>query len=204
MLFHHIVGYEAFLHWFCSYTRNGLFFAPLFLLLGAELDEKRPISLRAALAALGLLTAEAFFLRHMGWPRHDSMYLALPLAAAGLFSQLLARNRGQDRRARRLSLSVYLLHPWAIVLLRGIARTMGAERLLLENSLVHFLAVCALTALWALLLEALRPIPVPRDLRAWREIDREALVRNAQALSSLLPPGCELMAVVKAGTAPWP
>lgn len=34
--------------------------------------------------------------------------------------------------------------------------------------------------------------------RAWKEIDLDALARNAQVLRGLLPPGCELMAVVKA------
>lgn len=34
--------------------------------------------------------------------------------------------------------------------------------------------------------------------RAWREIDTAALAHNVQALRGALPPGCELMAVVKA------
>ena len=37
-----------------------------------------------------------------------------------------------------------------------------------------------------------------RTSRAWKEIDREALRHNAQVLQALLPPGCGLMAVVKA------
>jgi len=35
-------------------------------------------------------------------------------------------------------------------------------------------------------------------LRAWKEIDLDALAHNARALQKLLPSGCELMAVVKA------
>jgi len=35
-------------------------------------------------------------------------------------------------------------------------------------------------------------------LRAWKEIDLDALAHNAQVLQKLLPSGCELMAVVKA------
>lgn len=34
--------------------------------------------------------------------------------------------------------------------------------------------------------------------RAWREVDREALVHNARALQGALAPGCRLMAVLKA------
>lgn len=58
-----------------------------------------------------------------------------------------------------------------------------------------------MTALSALQME-------PHDTgRAWIEINREALRQNVEALRALLPPRCELMAVVKAnayGTAPCP
>lgn len=106
-----------------GYTRNGLFFAPLFLLLGAL---GRRWSKAASLAGLGaslaLMTAEGFLLRSLGWQRHDSMYLFLPLCMVFLFSLLLGQNAGEDRRARRASLLIYLLHPWSIVLVRGGAK----------------------------------------------------------------------------------
>ena len=37
-----------------------------------------------------------------------------------------------------------------------------------------------------------------RKSRAWREVDLDALARNARALQAALAPGCRLMAVVKA------
>ena len=182
-----------------GHTRNGLFYVPLFLLLGAE---GRRWSLRASAlgTALGLalLSAEGFALRALGWPRHDSMYLTLPLCMACLFSLLLNQNRGEDRRARRISLSVYLLHPWFIVLARVGTRALGLAGPPAGNSLCRFAAVLAGSFAAALALDALRPLrPDPRA-RAWREIDLEALERNAEALRSRLAPGCELMAVVKA------
>lgn len=182
-----------------DYTRNGLFFAPLFLLLGAsEIQWSRQVSAWGLAAAFATMTAEAFFLRDQGWPRHDSMYLALPLVMIFLFSLLLGRNRGRDRRTARLSLLVYLLHPWAIVLVRGGAEEVGLEGVLVQNCLGHFCAVLALTFCMALALDALRPIrPQPKS-RAWREVDCGALVHNAQVLQDALAPGCRLMAVVKA------
>ncbi len=182
-----------------DYTRNGLFFAPLFLLLGAAgMGWSRCTSAWALAGSFAAMTAEAFFLRGQGWPRHDSMYLALPLVSVFLFSLLLGRNRGRDRRAARLSLLVYLLHPWAIVLVRGGAKVTGLEGIFVQNSLGHFAAVLALTLSMALALDALRPIrPNPRG-RAWRELDRGALVHNAQVLQDALAPGCQFMAVVKA------
>ena len=182
-----------------GYARNGLFYVPLFLLLGAE---GKRWSLRTSVlgGALGLalMSAEGFALRALGWPRHDSMYLFLPLWMLFLFSLLLNGNRGEDWRARRLSRLVYLLHPLCIVLVRGAAGFAGLEGPLVENSLGHFAAVLAVSLAAALVLDGLRPLPVPARSRAWREIDLEALRHNAQALRALLPPCCELMAVLKA------
>ena len=182
-----------------SYTRNGLFYAPLFLLLGA-LGKRWGLqtSLTGTLLSLAAMTVEGFSLRALGWQRHDSMYLALPLCMSFLFSLLLARNGGENRRLRRLSLPVYLLHPWSIVLVRGGARILGLTGPLVENSLGHFAAVLALTFSAALALDFFRPIrPAPTD-RAWKELDLAALRHNAEVLESRLAPGCELMAVVKA------
>lgn len=134
-----------------GYTRNGLFYVPLFLLLGAEGRQWSPrVSAWGTALGLALLSAEGFALRALGWPRHDSMYLTLPLCMACLFSLLLNQNRGEDRRARRISLLVYLLHPWCIVLVRGGAKVVGMQRWFIDNSGGHFLAVLAvsLCAAW--------------------------------------------------------
>ena len=182
-----------------SYTRSGLFFAPLFLLLGAAglRWSRRASTAGFALSLLGM-TVEAFRLQTLGLPRHDSMYLLLPVCMVFLFSLLLGVNHGEDNRARRVSLLLYLLHPWSIVLVRGGAKALGLEHSLIENSLGHFCAVLFLTVGIALMLNALRPIrPDPKG-RAWVEIDLEALAHNARALSSVLSSDCQLMAVLKA------
>ena len=183
----------------CAYTRNGLFFAPLFLLLGAAgLRWSRPVSAVGFVLSLAAMSWEGIFLHRLGLPRHDSMYLLLPVCMVLLFSLLLGANRGQDPRARRISLWLYLLHPWSIVLVRGGAKVLGLEGLFIENSLGHFCAVLLLTLGTALGIEALRPIrPKPRD-RAWKELDFDALAYNARMLTAALSPSCQLMAVVKA------
>ena len=182
-----------------SYTRNGLFYAPLFLLLGAAGHRwSKRASLAGAALSLAAMTGEGFLLRGLGWQRHDSMYLALPLCMVFLFSLLLRVNRGEDRRARRLSLLIYLLHPWVIVLDRGGAKALKLTELLVVNSLGHFCAVLALTLAAALALDALRPIRPSPAARAWRELDLDALRHNGSVLQSRLAPGCALMAVVKA------
>lgn len=141
-----------------GYSRNGLFYVPLFLLLGAF--GKRRDGRRALIGAglsLAAMTAEGFALRALGWQRHDSMYLALPLCMSFLFSLLLAQNQGEDRDIRRLSLLVYLLHPWSIVLIRGGAKVWGLAGPLVDSSLGHFAAVLLLTFTVSLALVRLGP-----------------------------------------------
>ena len=207
-------GYDA-LFGVMDYTRNGLFFAPAFLMLGALLAgfpaRRRP---RACLAGLGcslaLLFAEAFGLRALGWPRHDSMYLALVPCACFLFLCLLVPRGGDAPFLREFSMLVYVLHPMAIVGVRGAARVLHAREWLVENSLAHFAAVAAASCAAAWLLARLSqrrrwdgrsgtaPKPDLRRARAWAEVDLEAVARNAGALQGCMPAGCRLMAVVKA------
>lgn len=71
--------YEALFTLF-DYTRNGLFYAPLFLLLGAAGHRwSKRASLAGAALSLAVMTGEGFLLRSLEWQRHDSMYLTLPL-----------------------------------------------------------------------------------------------------------------------------
>ena len=186
-----------------EYTRNGLFYAPLFLLLGAWLagSKKRP-SPRFSGFGFGIsfaaMTAEGLLLHRFQLQRHDSMYLALPVCMVFLFCLLLACNSGRSRAARNLSVLVYLLHPGCIVAVRAIARLTGTWTWLVENSLVHFTAVLLLSLAAAWLLCRLRPIRLPANVRAWRELDTDALRSNAQILKEAAGPACSLMAVVKA------
>ena len=99
-----------------------------------------------------------------------------------LFSLLLGKNRGRDKAARRFSMLLYILHPWSIVLVRFGARLVGLEGLFIANSLGHFAAVLALTALWAWALTALWPQKRDPHGRAWQEVDLEAIAHNAAVL----------------------
>ena len=182
----------------CSYTRNGLFYAPLFLLLGAAGRRwSRPVSLAGFLLSLLVMSGEGLWLHGMGAQRHDSMYLTLPLCMVFLFSLLRGVNQGQRKELRAFAMLVFILHPWCIVLVRGAAKVLGLESLLIENSLAHFLAVLALSAVLSSAC-FLRPRPVRPTSRAWRETDLAALAHNAKVLQSCLAYGTELMAVVKA------
>ncbi len=132
-----------------SYTRNGLFLAPLFLVMGIRLKKSHPNKIRQDALCLALsfalMTAEAFLLRHFELQRHDSMYLFLIPVMFFLFRLLLAVPAPSRKRLRSISTWIYLLHPGFIVVVRGAAKVLRLNSLLVENSLVHFLAVACLS-----------------------------------------------------------
>ncbi|MCI8674943.1 MAG: serine racemase VanT catalytic subunit [Lachnospiraceae bacterium] len=155
-----------------DYTRNGLFMAPVFLMEGMWIRRRRFdkrnqktdgsktkrnygsqgkaakrlswVALMAGLViCMALLITEGLWVHRNEWARHDSMYIALPFVMYFLFGLLLRFNRGQDRLIRAASLIVYLIHPWMIVAVRGAAKAVHMEELLIQQSLVHYLAVLA-------------------------------------------------------------
>lgn len=197
--------YEFGFHIF-TYTRNGLFFAPLFLLMGTWFHRKancgQPAKNTAGFAAAFLLmTTEAFTLRYLNVQRHDSMYLALPVCMFFLYRLLLAWNIGSSKTFRTISTWIYMLHPAMIIVVRGAAKILHAEKLLIDHSLIHYITVCCLSVIvsWsiAFIIARFGRKTFTKD-RAWIELDRAALRHNISVLRSLLPEHCALMPAVKA------
>lgn len=189
-----------------SYTRNGLLYAPLFLIMGAWIQHfprpqenlKHWISLAISVIAM---VGEGLLLHHLEVQRHDSMYILLPVCMCFLFLQLLSIKTSPVKYLRTLSTWIYLIHPWMIVLVRGAAKHLCLENLLVNNSLGHYIAVCigSFLSAWAFtkISSAIRRKPFLTD-RAWIELDTANLEHNMQALKKLLPPGCQFMPAVKA------
>lgn len=136
----------GFLFQISSYTRNGLFLAPLFLVLGAwmagaaqgqdgrELSEKRLFLCSLFALSFALMTGEAFLLRHFQFQRHDSMYLLLVPVMLFLYRFLLCIPVKSDRAFRTASTWIYVLHPAFIVVVRGIAKPLRLTELLVARS----------------------------------------------------------------------
>ncbi len=141
-----------------EYTRNGLFYAPVFLLLGWTLASCRRPPLSLSLAGLGLsyacILAEGITLRLLEVQRHDSMYLSLVPLMYFLFSVLLDIEPPDltERLPKDLPLLIYLLHPLVIIVVRAGAKITGLL-FFINNSLLHFLAVTLFTLVcsWVLL-----------------------------------------------------
>ncbi len=193
-----------------EYTRNGVFLAPVFLVMGAGLfahkKQLMAFSRRALIAGLtvsfALLVAESLWLHDMDVQRHDSMYLMLLPCMYFLFALLASYDGKGNKGFRTGAMAVYIIHPWALVLVRGFSKYTGMSDLFVNNQLVLYLLVCIISAVAAALFiylqRRLKKNEPSLTERAWVEIDREALAHNARELQSLLPASNRLMAVVKA------
>lgn len=160
-----------------TYTRNGLFLAPLFLMMGAYMGKLygldpysdksaatdkpsagnlpgSPVLAMGLALALAGMTGEAFLLRHLESLRHDSMYLLLVPVMYCLYGLLLRWPCSACPRLRRISTLIYILHPAVIVAVRICAR-LPHMLPLMEHSLIHYLAVCMASLAAARLLAAL-------------------------------------------------
>ncbi len=130
-----------------SYTRNGIFYAPVFLLMGALIyrgrrNQNRRRYLPALAVLLPLMCAEGAFTFLAGWQRHNSMYFLLLPVCWCLFCLLLSAKAKTPVWARGVSMLIYILHPLVIILVRGAAKAAGLTALFVENSFVHYLTVC--------------------------------------------------------------
>lgn len=193
-----------------DHTRNGIFFAPLFFFMGGWIaDTEKRLSFQTAAAgftvSLCLLFSEVLLVHRCGLPRFDSMYLSLPVCMFFLFQGLLSIPGKRTRFLRTASLFMYLLHPLLIIAVRLLARLLHLEGLLIENSLLHFLAVCLASTALSFGIAALekraglsaQKRSTDTD-RCWIEVNADHLKHNVTVLKQALPPDCALMAVVKA------
>lgn len=198
------LGFQVF-----SYTRNGFFFVPLFLVLGAVIGRKEPsekiFCVTGFVVSFLLMTAEAFILRHFDLQRHDSMYIALIPVMVFFYQILLLGNKKPSALLRKTAAWIYLLHPAMIVAVRGAARVFHCTSLFVDNSLLHYIAVTLLSVLAAFLIAVLSGSGKGSSekknsecARAWIELDRNALRKNVEEIQKRLPGKCRLMPAIKA------
>lgn len=145
-------SFYDFLFGISSYTRNGIFYAPVFLLLGLFLRRYKTnfsVSLLAfcfGISMTGML-AEGYITFVSSLQRHNSMYVFLLPCMFFLFQLLLKIPGRSSRLLRNASLLIYILHPICIIGVRGIAKVTGLSAFMVEQSLIHYIMVCLLTVL---------------------------------------------------------
>lgn len=195
-----------------DYTRNGIFFAPLFFVLGGMIADTSFVPLLAARSLIGfvisfvLMVIEAMTLHNFGLQRHDSMYIFLPVCMFFLFQVLLHWKEKRFPFIRKMALIIYIVHPMMIVIVHFMAKFLG--NILVENSLVNYFVVSLLSVAFSMISAIfIDRVTVKRKSikkkmnfemeRAWIEINLSNLEYNVNALKEIMPKKSTLMAVVK-------
>lgn len=194
-----------------DYTRNGVFLAPLFFVLGGMIaNKKHRTTLQNNLVGLALtfslMLGEGLFLHKLGVQRHDSMYIMLIPCMYFLFTTLTFWTGHRDTVLRTSALLIYIIHPMIIIVIHMITKIKGMQTLLTGNSLVYYLVVIVASVVFSILVMLgkkhikIRPaLPRKQEMdRSWIEINLNHLKHNAKILQNAMPAGCQLMAVVKA------
>lgn len=131
-------------------------------LTGAPAPKSASVLTAGLVLSLLGMSGEAFLLRYLESLRHDSMYLLLVPVMYCLYGLLLCSNCPPCPRLRRISTLIYILHPAVIVAVRICAR-LPHMLPLMEQSLLHYVAVCLLSLAAAWLLTGLRDIKIKRN-----------------------------------------
>lgn len=199
------VVYESMFRVF-SYTRNGFFYAPVFLVMGAGIKKlqgrnKKTTIVFGFLLSVLLMIGEGLTLNYLDVQRHDSMYICLLPCMYFLFQIMLSVKARPAKSLRTISTWIYVIHPLFIVLIRGAAKFTHLERIFIENSMTHYVVVSLLSCVFAVLLQKVLARIHKQPFctaRAWIELDMRNLRQNIIALKGLLPQDSGLMPAVKA------
>lgn len=153
-------GLYSIIFFITDYTRNGFFFAPVFLLLGVIIALQKGghqfrTCLIGVLVSLLFMLLEGYMTYFLGWQRHNSMYLFLVPTMYFLFHLLLQVNcnthinHNTALHLRKISGVIYIIHPFIIVLIRGIAKYTSSESMLIENTFVQYIFVVLISTIVA-------------------------------------------------------
>ena len=193
-----------------DHTRNGIFFAPIFFIIGGLIADNRPQitfgkNIWGFAVSFALMFGEAFALHHFDLQRHDSMYVFLLPCMYFLFNVILHFKGKRLVTLRTTSLIIYIIHPMMIVVIRLFSKLFHLQSMLVENSIVHYFMVCLTSVVFGAVLTAIWNKYKPKKAkhttdtdRAYLEIDLNNLEHNVKVLKGAMPQKCKLMAVVKA------
>ena len=199
----------AYGQWFqlSEYTRNGIFFAPLFIFLGTVIYKlHRQQALYLVFGCFAAMLGESLLLHYLDVQKHDSMYLFLPGLLYGMFYLLIQRRGEHKKYIGQVSLLIYLVHPMVIIVLHFITAKIGVLNFATRYSFWHFLIVLVVSTLLSIgsvyFFNTYCGLKRKRNTgdtdRAWLEINRESLRKNIHEIKKIMPKDCSIMAVAKA------
>lgn len=143
-----------------DYTRNGLFYVPIFLYLGYIFSFKQSsLSFRNQLIffflSYLLMGMEGSLLYMGNLSKHTSMYLFLLPTTYFLFSLFQCFEQKSYKNLRNLSTSIYVLHPLVIVGLHVFSKVSYFSSIL-EHSLVFYFCVLFISLVFSIFFDVFK------------------------------------------------
>jgi len=143
-----------------TYTRNGLFYVPIFLYMGYSFKSiKDKINIKTNITLIIVFTClmliEGMLLYSFNIPRHNSMYLFLIPLSYFIFNFGIYYSNGSNKKIRNIASWIYILHPLFIIIIRLLAKILHLD-ILIDNSLIMFILVALSTVTFATILETIK------------------------------------------------
>lgn len=145
-----------------DYTRNGLFYCPIFIYIGYTFSKKETNinkkELLLTIIFIILMLLEGLIIKYFNLSKHDSMYILLIPLVYYIFKILLSYNNGKNRKIRSITTILYITHPFFIVIIRLIGKILNLTNIIVKNSLIHYLLVSIITLIFSYTLIKLHEI----------------------------------------------
>lgn len=144
-----------------DYTRNGIFYVPIFLSLGYLFSQvkwniSKKLNIICIIFSLIAMVVEGLILHHFNLQKHDSMYFMLIPLMASLFYFVLQGKGENNKKLRSIATLIYIIHPLFIIVVRGIAKVVHLQSILVDNSCIHYLLVVVFSVGFSVLVELLK------------------------------------------------
>ncbi len=139
-----------------DYTRNGLFFAPIFLYLGYCIGKNNKSNFHSPFWIFFFflsMTFEGMLLHHYHFQRHDSMYVFLVPFMYFFFSYIMNYSEGNHKSLRTIATNIYIFHPLFLVGIRFLSGLIGMKEVLVNNNLLLYVIVSITTTIFAFIIE---------------------------------------------------
>ncbi len=145
-----------------DYTRNGIFYVPIFLYMGYSFTQKRfqnqENDFYYLLVFLISMAAEGMLLYKYAIPRHTSMYFFLIPTSYFLGKLILTTDFKSNKMLRNISTWLYILHPLFLVIVRLFAKVFHLESIIVDNQFITYLLVLSSTIGFLLIAEKLKEV----------------------------------------------
>lgn len=154
-------GLYSFIFNIFDYTRNGLFYTPIFVYIGyvisiKSIDINNNKNIILIILSLTLLMVEGALLYFNGIPRHSSMYIFLIPLSFLIFNLIVNSSNSSNKNLRNISSWIYILHPLFIAVLHFISDRIHFN--LFDNSLVNYVLVLILTIVFILVIKKVKEV----------------------------------------------